>query len=1145
MSDPGLNLIQRAAHLLAEFLAWVGESLSSDEARRAVLADLGLPNQGTAQAPVLDQHIDSIELYRQKSNADFEAFQSAWGDLVACLETLDAMVQAAGAGGREAAQEATYQLLSLLATDFMRLRYPFWYFLSRLLLVIEEKYPEQFFGTITSTPGTIWHLFELLGDPVEHLKQAFTEPATADDAVALSQRTLLPLAVLLAFWEKTGRSVVHLLGADVELPERTLIYGWEHTPNTPTPLGDEISRRVLSFEFEGKLTDPPKEGGGSVTGKLGATMAWVPREHGGPGLFVTLHGSDEVAAPLSDNWKLKLKFSSADAADFLIWDGVDASGPADASAALTVETTRKDDAEPYVFAIAKGTRLEIGKFSVSGQLGSSGASIKAVAKKSALLLTVSDGDAFVEDAVPSQEVRFEFDLGIGLDSARGLFLEGGSGMELALAVNRSYGPVRLQQIYMKLDSGSSGKGVHFEASFALQLKLGPITAVIDRIGFNVVGDSKNRDAPIIGYKGPQGVGLLIDSAPVSGAGYLFFDPDAGMYGGTVQLDIKGLALQAVGMITTRMPDGSRGFSLLIILTVTHFKPVNLGFGFRLTAVGGLVGFRRTANVDAMRAGLKAGALDAILFPKNPVADAPRILSTLQTIMPPRKGQFIAGPVGRIEWGVPTVLTIELGILLELPSPTRLLILGQLFALLPTEKKALLQLRMDALGVVDFDRNEISIDAVLYDSRILAYTLTGDMALRARFGNNPTFLLAVGGFHPKFTPPAGFPKLERTALTLNKGDSARLRFESYYAITSNTAQVGAHLELLVRAGGFSVDGHMGFDALFQFSPFSFIVEIKAGVTLKWHGHTLLGVDLEFTLSGPSPWHAHGKATFKIWRFSKSVSFDHSFGDDAPPPALPSADPLPELLQALRDPRSWSSRLPPASASLVTLRNQPGVDGVLVHPLGELSVRQRVVPLGITIERFGNTTPSGDRSFTLQVLDQHGNPTNSAPVLDHFAAGQFLELSDSERLRRPSFELMEAGRSFGGGLSFGGETDASLIGVSDMDYETVPSFEDDKPTPLQHTVAELQAVIAIDRSRPTLRRTGETKYRAPGLGVGIVKARYAVVSTSDLQPVALPELTGSAPSYTAAAQALWRHVAGRPDLQDELQVITVFEEVRAGQ
>jgi len=1116
MSDR--NLVQRGAGVAVEFFEWIRDSLASDTARAAILADLGL-QAGVAPPPlnIPDERLDSIDQYQQRQDVDFQAFLSTWGDIVAVLEAIDAFFSAGGADTQEKIEDATFQLVNVSATDFFRLRYPLIFLLARAADVLVRK-PEN----------------------VERALDLFD----SEDGSTLSNVTLVPFALLFALWDKTGRPVARLFGADFELPERLQLYGWDEEENSPTPNGDALSKRMLSFLVQGRLQDPASGStpGGSVTGKAGATMAWVPAEHGGPGLFMALHGSGEVAAPLSDNWNLKVKFASTGAVDFLIWDKITVNGPSDASASATIETSRKAELGPYIVAVAPGTRLELGKLSFSAQLGVADASIKAVASKSTLVLSMSDGDAFTEKAIPAREVRFDFDLGLGLSSSKGVFLEGGSGLTLSLPLNRSIGPVRLRQLHLALSGGASGNNVRMEFLATLDVKLGPITATVDRLGFLVAGPARDREPPTFDYQGPSGVGLVVDSEPVVGSGYLFADRDKGLYAGAMQLDIKGIVLSAVGLINTKMPDGSRGFSLLIIVSAEGFKPLNLPFCFRLVGVGGLLGLNRTADVEALRIGLRNRTLDGLLFPENPVVDAPRIISALQTVMPARDGQYMGGVMGKFTWGVPTILTLDLGLVLEFKTPVRLLILGQIRALLPHEKRPLVRLQMDVLGVIDWDRDEISIDAVLYDSHILTHELTGDMALRARWSNDPTFLLAVGGFNPSFSPPAGFPKLVRAALTISRGESTRLRLEAYFALTSNTAQVGARVELLVRAGGFSVEGYLGFDALFQFSPFHFVVDIKAGVTLKWHGRTLMGVDLELTLSGPSPWHAHGKATFKIWRFSKSCSFDRVCGAEDPPPALAAADPLPELLQALSDARNWAAELLPATSTVLTFREQAATGELLVHPGGELAVRQRVVPLGITIERFGNTTPSGDKRFTIEVAPLDGRvPVSVVPVLDFFAPAQFLEMSDGSKLRRPSFEKMEAGVRIGGGVSFGGENDPALLGVVPVEYETViPGVDQDvrEVTPLDATEDDLNELVMVAAYRSPARSVGRARYRSPGHGLGLAKARYLVASTSDLTPVALPGLEESAPSYTAAAQALWEHEQQDPGEKGRLQVITVF-------
>ena len=85
-----------------------------------------------------------------------------------------------------------------------------------------------------------------------------------------------------------------------------------------------------------------------------------------------------------------------------------------------------------------------------------------------------------------------------------------------------------------------------------------------------------------------------------------------------------------------------------------------------------------------------------------------------------------------------------------------MILGRIQVALPDKKDPVLNLRLDIVGVIDFDRGEISVDASLVDSRWSCSSLTGDMAVRVGWGATKMFVVAAGGFHPKFQPPAGLP-----------------------------------------------------------------------------------------------------------------------------------------------------------------------------------------------------------------------------------------------------------------------------------------------------------------------------------------------------------------------------------------------------
>ena len=87
--------------------------------------------------------------------------------------------------------------------------------------------------------------------------------------------------------------------------------------------------------------------------------------------------------------------------------------------------------------------------------------------------------------------------------------------------------------------------------------------------------------------------------------------------------------------------------------------------------------------------------------------------------------------------------------------------------------------MDALGLIKMDRLSVSIDAVLVDSRLAQkFVLTGEMALRASMmPGRRNFVMAVGGFNPRFAPPENFPSLKRITIELASGNNPRLTCEA--------------------------------------------------------------------------------------------------------------------------------------------------------------------------------------------------------------------------------------------------------------------------------------------------------------------------------------------------------------------------------
>ena len=66
-----------------------------------------------------------------------------------------------------------------------------------------------------------------------------------------------------------------------------------------------------------------------------------------------------------------------------------------------------------------------------------------------------------------------------------------------------------------------------------------------------------------------------------------------------------------------MPDGSKGYSLIVFITAEDFQPIPIGMACVLRGIGGMVAINRTFDEEAMRAGLRNKTLGTLLFPQGP------------------------------------------------------------------------------------------------------------------------------------------------------------------------------------------------------------------------------------------------------------------------------------------------------------------------------------------------------------------------------------------------------------------------------------------------------------------------------------------------------------------------------------------------
>jgi hypothetical protein len=704
------------------------------------------------------------------------------------------------------------------------------------------------------------------------------------------------------------------------------------------------------------------------------------------------------------------------------------------------------------------------------------------------------------------------DVVLGIDTVRGLTVGGGA--RVVLPAHPKVGPLDVREITLEVPPGVRGAidlGTTISASIG-----GIIQATVAgsglRLGIDPAAAAHGENPISVALKPPTGIGLLIDAGLVAGGGFL--GERSGGYGGALQLRLGPVEVKAVGLLKLEPR-----FALVVVMSVSFMPPLDLTFGFTLNAVGGVLGIEHRLDGDALSAGLTSGALDNIMFPADPVAAAPAILDTLEAVFPVDQGSIVIGPMIEVGWGRPvSFLTAQVGVIISLPDPL-IVIIGRVRIALPAPQLPIVDLRAVVYGEIAPDH--LLIKASLNGSRLAFFSVNGDIAFLLRWTGDSEIAISAGGFHPRYPPPKGLGGLHRLSVDMSPPAVFTMRAEAYFAVTSNSVQLGTRVEMGADLRVADISGHYGFDALVLFSPhFAFSIDANAGLTVHVFGVTLMGVQLQLHLSGPAPWSAQGTAEVEVLWSSTSIDVGPiTWGDsDNPPPAPADARQL--VHDALHhNPSAWQALVPLDADRAVRIKpTTPSDVEVTLHPLGLFEVRQHVVPLETVVSRVGaNPVPAGQQRINFGVPLVGGAWASAlSPVTDLFAPGAFLDLSEDQKLSRPSFEPMMAGarmRPPGENAPFDGSREVKLR------YETFVCDDDDlisvrsiAALDVLFASATFAALGAGAAGRSELR--AKSRYAAPG--DPIVLAHGGAVEVRSKATLAA-QAGGSFATYTHAAES----------------------------
>ncbi|MGY5124911.1 DUF6603 domain-containing protein [Streptomyces nigrescens] len=452
--------------------------------------------------------------------------------------------------------------------------------------------------------------------------------------------------------------------------------------------------------------------------------------------------------------------------------------------------------------------------------------------------------------------------------------------ELELA----FGPVRLRRLVLGFADGAVF--VAFDALFTA----GPVEFALLGLGIGI--DAQLRPVPVL-----RGAALFIDKPPLKVAGVLErrrteeYDE---LITGMLAVETGFFAMQAMGSYAR-----SRAGWASVFL-----------FG-EIGAQGGVALFGPPAfTVNALSGGFGVNSTvrtpDITEIPRFPLVnrltgggpDDPAPEQILEELMGP--GAWVQphpdrywGAIG-LEFTTFKFLHTRALALVEFGDAFKVMILGRTSITFPknanADRKVHARLNIDVKLAYEAVKNLLSLDIAVADGSYVfdpAIRLTGGIAVYVWTGgqHGGDFVISVGGYHPKYTIPAHYPRPAPLGFVWSPDDKLRVSAQGYTALTPNAFMLGGRLEARYDRGLLSAWFTAYLDALIQWNPFRLEIDlgIRIGVafTIKvWFVKVRVSIEVGIDLSLWTP-PLGGRVSVKVW----FISFSFTFGSDrTSPPAI---------------------------------------------------------------------------------------------------------------------------------------------------------------------------------------------------------------------------------------------------------------------
>lgn len=721
---------------------------------------------------------------------------------------------------------------------------------------------------------------------------------------------------------------------------------------------------------------------------------------------------------------------------------------------------------------------------------------------------------------------------VTLDSIDGLYLGDGRGAgneKVVLPITFTSPVVEVREVALGLLRNKAKELTGLEVTTVVAAKIGSAVGLqVGGAGAIIALDGQPTAQAMfpmdVAPRWPDRIGIRVKAGPVNGGGYLERKTrshgdapnitELVEFGGVIQLEILKVGVYAIGILS---PDP---FSLVLVMGVRFPTAIELSFGFTFNGVGGILAVNRTVNTTELIAGMKTHFIDRVLFPEDPVAEAPTLLDQVSKVFPPADGGFVVGPIIELGWGSQAkIVEAKLGVVLALPDP-KILILGSLRVRAPAKEAPLTDFRCEVYAEISADR--LLLVARMHDSKIAGITVSGDLGLLIQWGGGDgDFALSVGGFNPRYAPfvPADLKSLERLTIDLSPPKVVKIIIQAYFAVTAGAVMAGVRGDFKADVGVASAHAWLQLDMIFFWSPrFAFAVDLDLGISIKVFGCSFASISFKGSLEGTRPWKVEGTATVDVW-FLPTFHLDlgpYTWGE-APVAAGPTLSPLGLVTSALNEAEAWKALLPVDGDQLAVL-GRVEAQGLVAHPLAALEVSQSKVPLETHIDRIGSSSVTAHRVALGLATTTAGAASAVSTVVAPFAPGQFLALSGEALLARAGFDDLPSGCRIAAAT-----TPTHGAPVADtINWHTYFRDADPEPDdPGQRFDATMYAAAFVghgltarhlaERDNPYLPRTVKA---APRPGVDILAAGSATVRRVDDGGAVLADL-----GVMTATEASW--------------------------